>query len=416
MVRRDSRSRVRRALLVGLATLLLAACGGGASSGGGATMSWFMWSGSPTEVQAWKHVAALVTQKYPDIHVNFVTASFPDYWTKLQTEAASGSMPCIVSLQSLRTAGFAGDYKSLNQYIRNDHFDTGAFDTSIMQGLTFKGQQLALPYDFGPGMIFYNQDMFQRDGVPIPQMGWTADEFFKDARALTHGKQYGMSLNPGSGGWLPFALSNGANYLTSDGKLDFANNPALARAFQTYVVDLTRKDHASPQWPSTSDPLYATEQWQAGNAAMLVDGPWDIINFKGQVKFKLGIAPVPTGSKGSITTSAGSGFGISRDCKTPDQAWKAIQVLTGPDAEKYLATQGRAFAARKADQQYWYQTAGSSFRGPLEAALKNAVPFKTTTNWNQADNLMLRYGVAAMNGQMSGAEALQQVQSQAGQG
>jgi ABC-type glycerol-3-phosphate transport system substrate-binding protein len=30
-----------------------------------------------------------------------------------------------------------------------------------------------------------------------------------------------------------------------------------------------------------------------------------------------------------------------------DAAWKAIQVMTGPDAEKYLAGAGRTFAARK---------------------------------------------------------------------
>ena len=70
-------------------------------------LTWFMWSGTEPEVVAWKHVAELVTQKYPDITVEFQTTSFPDYWTKLPALAAGGKLPDIVSLQSLRAPGFA---------------------------------------------------------------------------------------------------------------------------------------------------------------------------------------------------------------------------------------------------------------------------------------------------------------------
>src|SRR5271167_1234798 len=85
-------------------------------------LTWFMWSGSEPEVVAWKHVAELVTQKYPDITVEFQTTSFPDYWTKLPTLAAAGKLPDIVSLQSLRAPGFAGLMVPLDDHIRQDHF------------------------------------------------------------------------------------------------------------------------------------------------------------------------------------------------------------------------------------------------------------------------------------------------------
>lgn len=410
---RESQLVVRRALVGALASLLLlTACGGGGGGGSGSvTLQWFMWTGSPQEVTAWKHLASMVTQAHSNIHIEFMTSSFTDYWTKLPTLSASGTLPCLLSLQSLRTAGYADNFMPLDSYISKDKFDKGAFDSSIVQGLSYKNHQLALPYDFGPLVVFYNQDEFQKAGLSDPSNNWTFSEFMADAKKLTQGSQYGFGASPSPDTWFPFALSDGASYLDGSGKLDLTN-PGLGRAFQTAVVDMARGQHVSPQWPSAADPQYAQEQWMAGTTAMHVNGPWQIINFKSQAKFKFGIAPIPRGSQGSTTLSAGSGFGISKTCKNPDQAWQAIQVLTGPDAEKYLASNGRAFAARTSDQQYWYSTAGQEFKPPLQAALTNARPYRTTPNWNQVSNLMLRYGVAAMNGQMSATEALSQAQSQ----
>src|SRR3984957_14173513 len=96
-------------------------------------LTWFMWSGTEPEVVAWKHVAELVTQKYPDITVDFQTTSFPDYWTKLPALAAGGKLPDIVSLQSLRAPGFAELMVPLDDRIDTENFDIDAFDPSIIR-------------------------------------------------------------------------------------------------------------------------------------------------------------------------------------------------------------------------------------------------------------------------------------------
>jgi multiple sugar transport system substrate-binding protein/raffinose/stachyose/melibiose transport system substrate-binding protein len=142
---------------------------------------------------------------------------------------------------------------------------------------------------------------------------------------------------------------------------------------------------------------------------MVVDGPWQLINLKNSVKFTIGLAPVPAGSAGSITVTAGSGFGISQTSQHKEEAWKAIQILTGPDAEQYLASQGRAFAARTADQQYWYQAAAGGVdnaEAGKNAALKGTVPYITTPNWNTVNNLFEQYEPLALSGKQSGAEVL----------
>ena len=108
---------VFRALRACLAAVLVA-LSGNAARAEQVHLTWFMWSGTEPEVVAWKHVAELVTQKYPDITVEFQTTSFPDYWTKLPALAAAGKLPDIVSLQSLRAPGFASLMVPLDDRIR----------------------------------------------------------------------------------------------------------------------------------------------------------------------------------------------------------------------------------------------------------------------------------------------------------
>jgi multiple sugar transport system substrate-binding protein len=152
----------------------------------------------------------------------------------------------------------------------------------------------------------------------------------------------------------------------------------------------------------------------SGNAAMVVDGPWDLINTKAQAKFQVGLAPVPAGPNGSRSVTAGSGFGISRNCKFPDQTMKAISVITGPEAQQYLGEQGRAFPARTAQQQYWYKNAVPGAQQALETANKNSEPLRATKQWNQLSQLFMQYGIQAVNGQQPVQTWLQNVQQQAG--
>ena len=381
------------------------------------TLKWFMWSGSDAEAAAWRHLCAMVTAKYPDIKVEFQTASWPDYWTKLPALAASNQLPDIISLQSMRAPGFAQLMEPLDDRIKHSDFDVGAFDKSIIKGLSLDRKLYALPYDFGPMIVYYNRDMFDRAGIAPPKAGWTEAEFAADAKALTRDGHYGTGMSVPDA-FFAYAASSGAPYLTADGALDLTN-PALATAFQSYA-DIIAKDKAAPLFPSsgTSSMSQANGRFAAGDVAMYVDGPWDLINVKDSIKFKMGLAPLPAGRAGSVTVTAGSGFGIATTSEHKDEAWKAIQVLTGPEAERYLASNGRAFAARIADQAYWYDTAGKDVenaRPALSAALATAVPYKTTAAWNTVSNLFEQYAPLAFGGKQAAGQVLATIQQLADQ-
>lgn len=378
------------------------------------TLKWFMWAGSDAEKESWQHVADMVTAKYPDIKIQLDTAAWPDYWTKLPTLAAANQLPDIVSLQSLRAPGFASLMLPLDDMIKRDKFDIDSFDKSIVDGLSQDGHVFALPYDFGPLLVFYNADEFAKAKLPAPTAGWTIDDFIKDAKALTSGTQYGYSVG-GVDQVVTWAASAGATYLNGD-QLDLTNKK-FVDAFQSYV-DLVAKDKVAPVLPASGSMQMgdvSRGRFASGDVAMIIDGPWQLINLKKSVKFKIGLAPVPAGAAGSVTVSAGSGFGVSTTSQHPEEAWKAVQVLTGPDAEQYLASQGRAFAARVAFQKYWYDVAADGVengKAGLDAAQKGALPYKTTANWNTVNNLFEQYQPLAMSGTQTGAQVLDTINQQ----
>lgn len=399
------------------ALCLVALLGGRTAAAEQVHLTWFMWSGTEPEVVAWKHVAELVTQKYPDITVEFQTTSFPDYWTKLPTLAVANKLPDIVSLQSLRSPGFADLMVSLDERIKADNFDIDAFDPSIVKGLSRNGKQFALPYDFGPWVIYYNRDMFEKAGVPLPQPGWTEADFMRDAKALTKEGTFGFAVSEPDA-FMVFARSKGAHYLDAKGQLDL-NNAGMKNAFAQYVA-LVSKDKVAPLLPASGvqSSSVANGRFTSGNAAMYVDGPWQVLNIRKKVNFTVGMAPVPVREAGSITLSAGSGFGISTTSAHKDEAWKAIQVMTGPEAEQYLAEAGRAFAARKDFQKYWYDVAAAGVVGAREAlpaALKTAEPYVTTPNWAVVASLFEQYAPLAFGGTEEPGKVLDTIQSLANQ-
>lgn len=384
---------------------------GAAASTKQVTLSWFMWTGSQAEVQAWKALAADVTKKYPNIHITFDTDGWTGYWNKLGVEIASGTTQDILSLQSLRTTGYGSAFASLDSYIKNDpSMNISDFSNAILPNLVYDGHQIALPYDFGPYIVYYNKALFDKYNVPYPKVGWTMSNFFNDLKSLSQGNDYGFVFSSIPDMWLPFVLSNGGKYLDSNGQFDLTGAKTV-QAVQE-IADLVKNHEAMPM-VATTDSNWTQEQWLAGNVAMHINGPWQIINFKNTAKFPFGIATNPVGADGSKTVTAGSGFGISKTTKYPEDAFKAVSVITDPQSLKMLALAGRAFPARESVQHFYYQAKGvdPAFKPILDYGVAHSVPYRITTTWAQANDLIFKSMIPIFNGQVPVKQGLADLQS-----
>ncbi|HMI32789.1 MAG TPA: extracellular solute-binding protein, partial [Propionibacteriaceae bacterium] len=247
-------SRLTKILTVALAAVLLAACGGNSGNSGGSaespggpvTLNWFMWSASDVERDAWLHVADLVTQKYPNIKIQFETTPFDDYWTKLTTQAASGNTPCVIGLQGQRAPQFGNLLVPLDDYMSQAGVKASDYVPSITTGLQFEGKQVALPYDVGPLMMFYNKDAFKAAGLEEPAVGWTTDDFMADAKELTKPPKYGFWAVSDISALLPWVLSSsGKPAVNAEGKLD-VDNPEWHASAQWYTDLVSKHKVAAP--------------------------------------------------------------------------------------------------------------------------------------------------------------------------
>lgn len=395
----------RRSFLAGAATTIgamaLAACGGGsgAASGGNVTLRWAMWSASAEERAVWEDLAADVTKKYPSIKVKLETASFGDYFDKLQTQIASGTQSDIVSMQSLRMPGFAARraMQSLQPFIaKNPTVNTNDFFQDIRDGLSYKKEIYAFGYDVGPLLLYYNKDLFKSTGVtlPNPDKPMTWDVFRQTCIKLSRpaNQQYGYVIQPGMDNMVPWIWSGGGDYM-DENETTCTLNSADAKAAIQFVLDLILKDKAAAPITDLANTQFQSERFFSGKVGMMIDGPWQFVNVRSNAKFDWDIAPVPAGKAGSLTWVAGSGFGISSATKNPEEAWKALEVITSKESLDKVAKSGRGYPAR--------QSAAKTFSNPgvkpervdvVEKILSGSIAktrfYRTTTTWQETEVML----------------------------
>lgn len=409
---------MQRRLIAGLAaaaavTLVLTGCSSGSSAGGSQSkdaMTWSMWIAGKEDKAAWQKVADTVKSE-DGITLTIQGAPFENYFTKLSTQLSTGSAQCVVSMQSLRAANYTESLLPLDDLAKKDGTDLSAFDSTALDGMKVDGKLYGLPYDTGPIMMFYNKDLFKQAGVADPEPGWTTDDFEKAGAALKAKgiTEFGSTVSDLNLESMVYGY-NGGRVITSGGKID-ATDSKFADGLD-WLGSLVKKGYASQ---ASSDASQSSNDFAAGKVAMYTDGPWSLISQKAKVKFDLGVTTLPSGTSGPSTFAAGSGFGISKQCKYPEQAFKAVQTMTSEKVLTSLAEQGRAFPGRTAAQGAWYSSAGiPGAEDALKAALSKSSPLLGNKQSDQLSQLFTQYALQAVNGQASGKETMSSIASQLG--
>jgi ABC-type glycerol-3-phosphate transport system substrate-binding protein len=405
------------------------------------TLSWEMWVGGAASIRYWEHDASLVHDQYPWITVKLTNQpSYSDYWLKLPVEISSNTETDLVATQNLRTSSYQSGFLPItaSQLVSDgiSGFALSDYYKSAVDGYQISsGQFIALPYDVGPLLMYYNATVFNKYHLPLPSNSWTWPTFYKDLATIqkdSGGAIYGYADDPFFDEFLTFATDMGAHYLASNGTLDIAT-PQFASLLKQYVAPV--KEGLAPLPPSNASVtgVWDEQQWEAGAAATYIDGPWDLVNDISAVKegienFKIGIAPLPSGPDGkSSTLLSGSGFGISSDlyknhrginkAELLSDAIKAIEMMTGPQFENINAADGD-FPSRPSAERYFYKTATSlgvpNAASAISYALKDAVPYNATNKWNGTEDAFNSQVVGVMEGSITPQAALKYTQDNQG--
>lgn len=361
-------------------------------------LRFFMWTGTPEEQEVWEYLSEKVTEEYPNIKVTFETDSFGNFWDKLQSQLASGTEADIIGIQSLRVGEFGprGVYEPLDSFIeQTPEFEIEDFNDSILEQLSLNDDQLGIPYDFGPKVLFYNKDIFDKHGVEYPHEDMTWNDFLEKAQKTTKDNDYGYTSHARSFNKpIPWIWQAGGDYMDENTEKSMMADSETVEAIQ-FISDL---HHVHEVIAPNNDPGNTTlslEQFYNGNVAMIADGPWSITNFRQKTDFDWDVTLLPAGKAGSQTYVAGSGFGISSNSEHKKEAWKALTVILSKESIEYLASAGRGYPARESAIPAFVESEDGADAPPenidiIQKAAETAKPYRTTTNWEKIDDMFVR--------------------------
>lgn len=376
-------------LLVGSLGLALAGCGSSenaapnnANGNNKVVLEYYTWT---DEEDYMKKVVDTFNAKNSDIEVRMTTVSnnADEYDTKILNNLSGGSKMDVYSING--TSGL-GLYSSKNQLvdlsdrIKEANLDVGAYGPSyqdITEVLT-QGKYYALPYRTSQYALFYNKDIFDREGIPYPeQMTW--EQYAELAKSLTKGEGPEKQWGGYYADWLiaPLgALQKGATILD--------DNLEPVGEWLDYLDRLYYKDQSHMSYKQMkAESIDWIKQFENGNVAMLVNGEWtvnmlkaDIESGKTDINFDMAPLPLPEGITDPTTVGGVSTFiGINPQSENVDAAFKFVQFVAGEEGESMIAESSvlPAYSSDKTKESFLNATGiqGSSYFFEANTVVEN---------------------------------------------
>lgn len=253
---------------------------------------------------------------------------------KVLQQASSKTLPDVLMLDNpdLQQIAATGALAPVSDFgLKADGYAKGIVDASTYQGKVYGLQPVTNTIG-----LFYNKDMLDKAGIK-PPTSW--DELKSAAKALTSGNRYGIAFSApatyeGTWQFLPFMW-------TAGGDEKNIATPQTAQALQLWV-DLVSSGSASKSvvtWGQAD----VNEQFVAGNAAMMVNGPWQFPVLAKNPALHYGVVPIP-GPQAGVTPVAPLGGETWTIPRTGDQARQAkaakiVECLNSDANQLALATQ-----------------------------------------------------------------------------
>ncbi len=275
------------------------------------------------------------------------TGGIGDYNNKLTAAFASGSPPDIYRYLQENVPIVAAVERNLllklDPYVRRDKYDLSDFRKESLELYRWKGTLYALPRDYGLQLIFYNTDIFAREGIPpIPtdwnDRTWTFARFLEVCQRLAKGSErYALFVPRGNRLWASFIYSNGGQVVKKDQdglatEIAMAERPAT-EALQ-FMQDLIYKHKVAPT-PSEEATLgSAPSLMQSGRLAMQITNPGGNMNYKtiAGLPYDVGVFPLGGASRRGVG-GGGTGWGIASMTKLPEEAWAFVSFITSREAQ-----------------------------------------------------------------------------------
>ena len=284
------------------------------------------------DVEAWDAILAAFNAEYPDITINFDPTNPPDYNATLRTQLETGTAPDLFFVRS-----FATGAELFEEGFVASLADLPGLEESVPVGArapwaTAEGEPFAVPIAAVSHGIYYNQDLFEANGIAVPQ---TWEELIAAAQTLQD-----AGVTPFANGTKDAWDINEVVMMTIlpntvggfDGRMAYLNgercfNDADVVAAYAQVAEM------APYLPDgyTATSYYDSQQlFVQGIAAMMFDGSWSISAFeKDAPEFNWSVfaAPAAEGQDQYISFHMDAAIGMNPATENAEAAMTFLEWL-----------------------------------------------------------------------------------------
>lgn len=301
--------------------------------------------GSKSEVEIIKPILAQFENENPDIEVEFVHIP-QNYFQKIHLLFASNLAPDVIFVNNLYLPIYAN--AGMLEEIKN--YDDAFYPKSI-EALSYRGKVYAIPRDISNLVIYYNKELFEKYGVPVPSKYWTFDDLLIIAKKLTKDTNndgltdfWGISFDEEPLFYLPYLMSEGGGFLSDDTNNVIFNSPESKKGLNFYA-DLRNKYHVAPTKSESASATMA-QMFLQEKLAMQVSGRWLVPKYREDAKFGWNVINFPKGDKGSIVPLDASGWTIAKSSKHKKEAMRLIEFLSSRESIEKISKSGLIVPAR----------------------------------------------------------------------
>ncbi|AGZ43733.1 sugar ABC transporter substrate-binding protein [Actinoplanes friuliensis] len=310
-----------------LATLMIvplvlaaAACGGGGSddSGDSGTLRVLDYYNNEPDKTVYQQALEKCGQQN-GVTIERETVPGANLIAKVLQQSSSRTLPDVLMIDNpdLQQIAATGALAPVTDFgLSADGYAKGVVDASTYQGKLFGLQPVTNTIG-----LFYNKDLLAEAGVQPPT---TWAELRTAAKTLTKGDRYGVAFSApanyeGTWQFLPFMWSNGGD------EKNIAT-PQVAQALQLWV-DLLGDKSASRSvlnWTQAD----VNDQFKAGKAAMMVNGPWQFPVLNEDTKLHYDVVPIPAPQAGgTVVAPLGGETWTIPQTGSKDRQAKAAKVV-----------------------------------------------------------------------------------------
>jgi multiple sugar transport system substrate-binding protein len=351
----------------GLTGSALAACAPGATGGAGAGEAGRP-SAAPTGSVTWMHSANPATSGFDRIEAAFKGA-FPqitlevnqapdDYDNKLLALYSGGNPPDVLRLNDDYILGYKTKnlVAPLDRYVKASNQKREDFYPAVYDFPVYEGKHYSWFLGANPRLVFYNADLFKKEGVPPPPdkwepAGWTFDDVVETARKLTRTQAppgvYGASFYDDTGNEQTLAINNGSptGIFSKDGRQFTLADPQGYEAVQ-WIADLTNRHRVQPTRQVADELKGADDMFVNEQLAMWFNNTGTINRLRRDTSFVWDVAPTPMRAKRMMEASVQT-YALAVGAKNPDNGWRLLQFFTDEAVARIFIDNGYVIPARK---------------------------------------------------------------------